>query len=68
MNEYATYVVLIVATQTEESAVRKMYNWESVTFSDDMQIYYTALVEKEGRFHKIAYARQEEMEMTVAVT
>ena len=68
MNEYSAYVALIVATQTEEDAVRNMYSWETVTFSDDAQTYYTASVEKDDHLCKIVYARQEEMGMTAAVT
>lgn len=67
MNEHSTYVALIVATKTEEEAVRNMYSWDSATFSDDAQTYYTALIEKDGNRRKIVYARQEEMGMTVAV-
>ena len=68
MNEYSAYVALIVATQTEEDAVRNMYSWETVAFSDDAQTYYTASVEKDDHLCKIVYARQEEMGMTAAVT
>lgn len=68
MNEYSAYVALIVATQTEEDAVRNMYSWETVTFSDDAQTYYTASVEKDDHLCKIVYARQEEMGMTAAGT
>ena len=32
MREYAAYVALIVATRTEEAAVRQMYDWEPVGF------------------------------------
>lgn len=68
MKEYSSYVAIIVATGTEESAVRNMYDWIPVSFSDDTQAYYTASVEKDGRVQKIVYARQSEMGMTVAVT
>ena len=68
MNEYSAYVALIVATKTEEDAIRNMYSWETVTFSGDAQTYYTALIEKDGNRCEIVYARQEEMGMTVAVT
>ena len=45
-----------------------MYDWKPVTFSDDTQTYYSASIEKNGSSHKIVYARQSEMGMTVAVT
>lgn len=68
MKEYESYVALIVATETEENAVRNMHQWEPVTFAHDAQIYHAATIEKDGRTQKIVYARQSEMGMTVAVT
>lgn len=56
MNEYSAYVALIVATKTEEDAIRNMYSWETVTFSGDAQTYYTALIEKDGNRCEIVYA------------
>lgn len=68
MNAYLSYTAIIAATQTEENAVKQMYDWKPVTFPDDAQTYYTASVEKDGSPRKIVYARQKEMGMTVAVT
>ena len=68
MKDYSSYVALIVATETEEKAIKSMYDWKPVTFSDDTQTYYSASIEKSGSSHKIVYARQSEMGMTVAVT
>ena len=68
MKDYSSYVALIVATETEEKAIKNMYDWKPVTFSDDTQTYYSASIEKNGSSHKIMYARQSEMGMTVAVT
>ena len=68
MKDYSSYVALIVATETEEKAIKSMYDWKPVTFSDDTQTYYSASIEKNGSSHKIVYARQSEMGMTVAVT
>lgn len=68
MKDYSSYVALIVATETEEKAIKNMYDWKPVTFSDDTQTYYSASIEKNGSSHKIVYARQSEMGMTVAVT
>ena len=68
MKDYSSYVALIVATETEKKAIKNMYDWNPVTFSDDTQTYYSASIEKNGSSHKIVYARQSEMGMTVAVT
>ena len=68
MKDYSSYVALIVATETEEKAIKNMYDWKPITFSDDTQTYYSASIEKNGSSHKIVYARQSEMGMTVAVT
>lgn len=68
MKDYSSYVALIVATETEEKAIKSMYDWKPVTFSDDTQTYYSASIEKNGSSHKIVYARQSEMGMTVDVT
>lgn len=68
MNKHSAYAALIVATPTEEQAVRNMYSWEPVTFADDAQIYYIASFVRDGHLRKIVYARQEEMGLTVAVT
>lgn len=68
MRGYSSYVALIVATGTEENAVKNMYQWEPVSFPHDAQSYYMASVEKDGGTQKIVYARQSEMGMTVAVT
>ena len=68
MKDYSSYVAFIVATETEEKAIKNMYDWKPVTFSDDTQTYYSASIEKNGISHKIVYARQSEMGMTVAVT
>ena len=68
MKDYSSYVALVVATETEEKAIKNMYDWKPITFSDDTQTYYSASIEKNGSSHKIVYARQSEMGMTVAVT
>ena len=65
---FASYVAIIVATGTEENAVKKMYEWMSVKFDCDDQTYYVASVTCDGKKRKISYARQKEMGMTVAVT
>ena len=65
---FASYVAIIVATGTEENAVKKMYEWMSVKFDCDDQTYYVASFVKNGVANKIVYARQSEMGMTVAVT
>ena len=65
---FASYVAIIVATGTEESAVKNMYTWSPVVFDGDEQKYYAASFEKSGKAYKIIYARQSEMGMTVAVT
>ena len=64
----APYIAIIVATGTEESAVKNMYTWSPVVFDDDEQRYYTASFVKNGVTNNVVYARQSEMGMTVAVT
>ena len=68
MKEYASYVAFIVVTDTEEGAIRNMYDWTPVVFPDDGQTYYSAAVEKDGVSRRVVYARQNGMGMTVAVT
>lgn len=46
MKDYSSYVALIVATETEEKAIKNMYDWKPITFSDDTQTYYSASIEK----------------------
>lgn len=66
--EYLFFAAIIVATLTEENAVKKMYDWSPVKFDGDEQEYYVASVTCDGKKRKISYARQKEMGMTVAVT
>lgn len=68
MTEYSSFAAMIVATGTEENALRNLYDWEPVTFPDDAQTYYAATMERDGGPCKLVYARQSEMGMTVAVT
>lgn len=68
MREFLFYAAITVATETEEAAVRNMYDWTPVIFPDDAHTYYTASFEKDGKAYKTAYARQSEMGMTAAVT
>ncbi|MGN0805567.1 MAG: hypothetical protein ACI4MC_00890 [Candidatus Coproplasma sp.] len=65
---FASYVAIIVATGTEERAVKNMYTWSPVVFDDDEQVYFATSFEKSGKTYKIIYARQSEMGMTVAIT
>lgn len=44
MKDYSSYVALVVATETEEKAIKNMYDWKPVTFSDDTQTYYSASI------------------------
>lgn len=32
MKDYSSYVALVVATETEEKAIKNMYDWKPVTF------------------------------------
>lgn len=66
MSEYQTFAALIYVTDTEEEAVRRMYDWQEVRQEGDEQVYYWADHEKSGS--KIVAARQDEMGMTAAAT
>ncbi len=68
MKEYPIAVALIVATGTEEAAVKMLYDWIPVTFQGDHQTYYQASFIRNDRTYRIVYARQETMGMTVGVT
>lgn len=46
MKDYSFYVALIVATETEEKAIKNIYDWKPFTFSDDTQTYYSASIKK----------------------
>ena len=50
MKDYSSYVAFIVATETEENAIKNMYDWKPVTFSDDTQTYYSTSIEKKRKF------------------
>ena len=66
MSEYHTAVALIVVTDTEETAVKHMYNWMPHTFEGDAQPYYEACFTRNGKEHRVVYARQNEMGMVAA--
>ncbi|MGN1099037.1 MAG: hypothetical protein ACI4S9_01715 [Christensenellales bacterium] len=67
-HSFASFVAIIVATGTEEIAVKHMYEWSEVKFDCDEQTYYVSSFVKDGIANKVVYARQSEMGMTVAVT
>ena len=66
MSEYHTAVALIVVTDTEETAVKHMYNWMPHTFEGDAQPYYEACFTRNGKEYRVVYARQNEMGMVAA--
>ena len=66
MRDYQTFAALIYVTDTEEEAVRRMYDWQEFRIEGDDQIYYQA--EHSGSGMKIISARQDEMGMTAAAT
>lgn len=64
MGEYQTFAALIYVTDTEEEAVRRMYDWEEIQLEGDAQVYY----QTSHTGGKIIAARQDEMGMTAAAT
>lgn len=66
MGDFHTAVALIVATDTEETAVRHMYEWTQRTFAEDGQPYYEACFFRGSEEHRVVYARQGEMGMVAA--
>lgn len=66
MKEHLYCVALIVATDTEEAAVKKMYDWKRLKFDDDDQLYHQASFVRDGAKYDVAYARQNELGMTAA--
>lgn len=65
MYEYDYSVALVVVTDTEEYATKCMYDsWKLITFEHDNQKYFETSFMRDGREHKIVYARQNEMGMT----
>lgn len=64
MSDYQTFAALIYVTDTEEEAVRRMYDWEEIRLEGDAQVYYQAV--SAGR--TMIAARQDEMGMTAAAT
>ena len=66
MREYGSFAALIFVTDTESSAVMRMYDWEEVTFEGDAQVYYRANVTKNSL--PVYAARQDEMGMTASAT
>lgn len=65
MKNYESFAALIYVTDTEETAVMRMYDWTPVQIDGDMQLYYKARQEDKGI---IIAARQDEMGMTAAAT
>lgn len=68
MGDFHTAVALIVATDTEETAVRHMYEWTQRTFAEDGQPYYEACFSRGSEEHRVVYARQGEMGMAAAAS
>ena len=66
MTEHHAAVALIVATDTEENAVKHMYSWTLHTFAGEAQLYYEACFTRGGKEHRMVYARQNEMGMVAA--
>ena len=66
MQEYQTFAALIYVTNTEEEAVRRMYDWQEFRMDGDSQVYYRALHAPSGM--PIIAARQDEMGMTASAT
>ena len=65
MRAYESFAALIYVTDTEETAVMRMYDWKSFQMDDDAQVYYRAQDSK-GRI--LYAARQDEMGMTASAT
>ncbi len=61
-----TFAALIYVTDSEESAVMRMYEWSDLKFDNDDQLYRIASYRKNGM--QIISARQDEMGMTASAT
>lgn len=66
MTDYRKHTAIIVATDTEEAAVKNMYDWQQVKFECDDQIYYSASFKRDDVEYGVVYAKQNEMGMTAA--
>ena len=53
MGDFHTAVALIVATDTEETAVRHMYEWTQRTVAEDGQPYYEACFSRGSEEHRV---------------
>ena len=65
MKNYESFAALIYVTDTEESAVKGMYDWKEFRMEGDSQLYYEA---QDTGDRKIVAARQDEMGMTASAT
>lgn len=60
---YSYFAALICATDTEEAALLRMFDWERVSIPGDRQVYYETEISRDDGILKIAAARQEAMGM-----
>ena len=65
MKNYESFAALIYVTDTEEGAVKGMYDWKELRMEGDSQLYYEA---QNAGDKKIIAARQDEMGMTASAT
>lgn len=66
MEEYRSFAALVYVTEIERESVMRMYNWKTVRFNGDDQLYYQAEETKNGM--PIISAMQDEMGMTASAT
>ena len=68
--EFGCSVAIIVATETEENAVRDLYpHWKPLTIQGDTQEYFeTSFLSPDGKPQRLIRARQSQMGMTAAST
>ena len=65
MSDYKAFAALIYVTDTEEDAVKRMYEWTAFNITGDTQLYYRYEHPEKGI---IICARQDEMGMTASAT
>ncbi len=65
MKDYESFAALIYVTDTEEGAVKNMYDWTEFRIDGDSQTYYRA---QDSQNRTIYAARQDEMGMTASAT
>ncbi len=68
MSDYHSFAALIFVTETEKTAVMRMFDWKAFTVENDDQAYYEAYITRDGKRLRVICAQQDEMGMTASAT